>query len=164
MMIAYDPSRIAHSELPISLRARCKSDELWYAKNARAFCDLLLRDCDPDRFGFTQDEWDSIAAVAAGGMWPVPDHPYTEDDWHRDRTFSAVPGQEVEARIYDRMLDVMPPIRLPRCKRTEGFEKGFMVGEPADTDPVTGRPSYSAFGKCGGRCYYIGLLPARPAE
>ena len=161
---AYNPSTISPSELPIARRARCKSDELWIAKNARAFCNLLRHDANPDKYGFTPAEWDAIAAVARGDMWPVPDHPYTNDDWARDESFAAAPGQEVTQQIYEYMLDVMPPIRLPRCKRTEGFIAGFMMGEPTSTDLDTGKSLYSAFANSGEHYYFIGLLPVHPAE
>ena len=160
----YDPARICPSELPISRRARAKNFDLWNARSARTLCNLLRHDPEPDKYGFTPDEWESIAAVAKGDMWPVPDQPYTNEDWARDESFAAAPGQEVTERIYEYMLNVLQPIRLPRCKRTEGFSAGFMVGEAASSDLDTGKTLYSAFGKCGERYYFIGLLPVHPAE
>lgn len=164
MSNTYDPAHISPSELPIARRARCKDDSLWIARSARAFCNLLRHDPDPDKFGFTSEEWDAVSAVAKGGMWPVPDCPYTNDDWSRDVSFAAVPGQEVTEQIYEYMLNVMPPIRLPRCERTEGFTAGFMMGEAASTDLETGKTLYSAFGKRDGCFFFIGLLPVHPAE
>lgn len=161
---AYDPALISPSELPIARRARFKSNELWSARSARTLCNILRHDPDPDRFGFTPDEWNSIATVAKGGMWPIPDHPYTNEDWARDESFAAAPGQEVTSEIYEYMLNVMPPIRLPRCKRTEGFIAGFMMGEPTSTDMSTGKNLFSAFAKSGEHHYFIGLLPVHPAE
>ena len=66
---------------------------------------------------------------------------YTRQDWQRDKTFAALPGQEIEPEIYDHMLNALPPLRLPRCPQTDGFIAGFMLGEPWDSDPETGRKS-----------------------
>ena len=163
MRITYDPSAISCSELPIARRARMKRNELWGIYTARAFCNLLRHDPDPDKFGLTPEEWENIAAVARGKMWPVPDTVYDSDDWTRDETFSAVPGQEVTREIYDHMLNCMPPLHLPHCRRTQGFTAGFMMGEPTSSDKA-GRLLYSAFGRVGERCYFIGLLPVHPTE
>ena len=89
---------------------------------------------------------------------------YTREDWHQDRTFSAAPGQEVEEEIYAYFLDCMPPLRLPRCRETQGFSAGFLMGEPHSTDPQTGQTLFLAFARAAGRHYYVGLLPARPQE
>ena len=160
----YDPARVHPSELPIARRARAKNFDLWTAHSARTLCDLLRHEHDPDMYGFTPEEWESIAAVARGEIWPIPERPYTGDDWTRDGSFAAAPSQEVSPEIYEDMLDCLPPLRLPRCPRTEGYSSGFLLGEPTTTDPETGANLYSAFGKRGGRCYFIGLLPARTRE
>lgn len=34
---------------------------------------------------------------------------YTMEDWKRDRTFKAQPGQEVSQEVFDQMLNSMPP-------------------------------------------------------
>lgn len=85
---------------------------------------------------------------------------YTREDWHKHGTFKAVPGQEVAPEIYGEMLDCMPPLGLPAVPATRDYDRGFLVGEPTDFDPVTHRLRYMAFAKRGGRCYYLGLLPA----
>lgn len=81
--------------------------------------------------------------------------------WHLDGRFAARPGQEVTPEIYQSMLDVVPPIRLPRTPETAGYEAGYLMGEAHDADPETGKPRYLAFARSGESCYYLGLLPAK---
>lgn len=64
---------------------------------------------------------------------------YTREDWHKHGTFKAVPGQEVAPEIYGEMLDCMPPLGLPAVPATRDYDRGFLVGEPTDFDPVTHR-------------------------
>ena len=68
---------------------------------------------------------------------------YTKEDWHRDRSFSATPGQEVEEEIYQRMYDILPTLPLPVRRETVGYDSGFCVSEPASTDEK-GRETFSA--------------------
>lgn len=84
---------------------------------------------------------------------------YTRFDWRNDRNFKAAPGQEIEESIYDQMLNCMPPHRLPRNEQTEDYIAGFLVGEPYDFDPETGRTRYAAFGRRNGKYYFIGYMP-----
>ena len=163
MYNTYNPAAVSPSEMPIARRARAKDSRLWNIHNAKDFCYLLCGWTENIDL-FTHEEWENIAAVANGGMWPVPDRAYTGEDWARDESFAAAPGQEVTEEIYNQMLDCMPPIRLPRCKRTQGYTAGFLMGEPTSSDLTTGKSLFSAFGKCGGRYYFIGLLPVHPAE
>lgn len=165
-MYIYDPAKVPPSELPIASRARSqdKSWSLWNIPDAKTFCQKLLGMRNTTPFDFTWEEWKSIASVADGGIWPVPDHPYTNDDWHRDGQFSAAAGQEVTEEIYNDMLDVLPPFDLPRCNRTDGCTCGFLVSEPICHDYHTGKGMYNAFGKRGGKYYYLGLLPCRPGD
>lgn len=146
------------SELPIESRARAVNSSLYYIQYAKDFCSFILR--DRNAYHFTPDEWSAIESVAAGGAWPVPDHPYTDDDWNRDSTFSPAPGQEITESIYEHMFNVLPPYRLPRCKRTEGLSGGFLVSEPVTHDLLTGKALYTALGRSGDHYYYLGLLPA----
>ena len=83
---------------------------------------------------------------------------YTQQDWANDTTFKAAPGQEIEETIYYEMLDRMPLYSLPRCDETEGYVAGFLVSEPYDFDPATGRTRYSAFGRRDGKFFFIGYL------
>lgn len=39
---------------------------------------------------------------------------YTVMQWELDGDFSAVPGQEIAPEIYDDLLNVVPPLSLPR--------------------------------------------------
>ena len=83
---------------------------------------------------------------------------YTHFNWRNDRTFKAAPGQEIEEHIYNQMLNCMPPNRLPRNEQTAGFIAGFLMGEPYDSDPITGRARYAAFGRRDGKFYFIGYM------
>lgn len=91
---------------------------------------------------------------------------YTHEQWCKDSAFKALPGQEIEASIYDEMLDVLPPKPLPR-KAAEQSSKdygisisaGFLMGEPHGF--VGEGLTYLAFGMSGKRCYYLGLSTAR---
>ena len=109
----------------------------------------------------TPEEYAAMEIVAVGGVWPVPDKVYDGDDWERHGQFGAVPGQEVTEDIYEEMFNVLPILSLPRCGIARQYDCGWMVSEPATHDPQTGRSLYSAFGKRGGRFYYIGLLPRK---
>lgn len=83
---------------------------------------------------------------------------YTHHDWRRDGSFKAVAGQEIEESIYNQMLNCMPPLRLPRTEESAGYIGGFLVGEPYDFDPVTGKLRYAAFGRRDGKFYFIGYM------
>lgn len=83
---------------------------------------------------------------------------YTKEDWHRDRSFSATPGQEVEEEIYQRMYDILPILPLPVRRETVGYDSGFCVSEPASTDEK-GRETFSAFAQKNGHFYYLGDFP-----
>ena len=166
-MYNYDPATISPCELPIHRRVNYHSkcgERFWNIKSAKDYCLALCGLPDTSLVDLTHEEWKAVAAVANGGIWPIPNHPYTNENWHDDESFNAVPGQEVTEEIYEDMFDVLPPYRLPRCKRTAEYTSGFMVSEAAAHDLNTGKALYSAFGKSGDKYYYIGLLPCRPAE
>lgn len=84
---------------------------------------------------------------------------YTREQWHKDRSFAAKVGQEVEEYIYEEMYDVLPPLRLPR---ESGYTCGFRVGEPHshERSKKTGEwlAHYAAFGKKDGRYYFLGYM------
>lgn len=151
-------ANIPASELPIRRRATRQYTHLWNVFDAMHFCRALCQLAAVPTI--TPAEYLIIAKVAEGELWPVPDHPYTREQWAEDENFSAVAGQEVTQDIYECMFDVLPPMNLPRCERTQGYSAGFMVSEPACSDP-TGRNYYSAFGRRGGKCYFIGLLSCK---
>lgn len=88
---------------------------------------------------------------------------YTTVDWANDRTFSAEPGQEIDAEIYEEMLNCVPPYRLPRAAVTETYKKfsvymnaGFLMGEPHSCGR-NGASYYMAFGRNDDHYYYLGL-------
>ena len=148
---------VSARELPIYRRAVSRYEHLWHIYDAKHFCEQLCRLAAVP--GITLSEYNNAAKVANGEMWPAPDRVYTREDWEADGTFSPVAGQEIAPEIYDYMLDVTPPRRLPRCERTADYSAGFLLGEP-DSEDRQGRMLYGAFGQREGRCYYIGLLPS----
>lgn len=92
---------------------------------------------------------------------------YTMQEWENDRKFRAVPGQEITAQVYDRMLNAMPPKTIPQEKARQALEEyqipvhaGFLMGEPHSTDR-DGKQLYLAFGMNdygkGKHYYYLGL-------
>lgn len=84
---------------------------------------------------------------------------YTMQDWERNRSFNAVPSQQIEREIYEHFYESMPIQRLPRNEITAPYRYGFMISEPHDSDPVTHRPRYAAFGRIkDGRFYFIGYI------
>lgn len=96
---------------------------------------------------------------------------YTMEQWRADREFKAAPGQEIEAAIYDEMLNVLPPKDIPTEKARQALHDynipvhaGFLMGEPHSSDRHG--QYYLAFGMNdygkGKHYYYLGLsLPAR---
>lgn len=97
---------------------------------------------------------------------------YTPEQWQSDGTFSAQPGQEISAEIYEAMLNALQPHSLPRDKAQQALNDynipvhaGFLMGEMQDTDE-NGRPLYMAFGMNdygkGKRYFYLGLSVKPP--
>ena len=84
---------------------------------------------------------------------------YTMQDWERNGSFNAAPGQQIEPAIYEHFYERMPIQRLPRNEITAKYRCGFMICEAYDSDPDTHRPRYAAFGRIkDGRYYFIGYL------
>ena len=92
---------------------------------------------------------------------------YTMAHWDADGTFSAEPGQEISAEVYDEMLNCMPPKTLPASKALQAVHDygipvhaGFLMGEPHSSDRY-GNQLYLAFGMNdygkGKHYYYLGL-------
>lgn len=87
---------------------------------------------------------------------------YTIEDWRTDGRFKAVESQEIQKEIYEKMMNALPPFRLPRYKAEEIRNKygiqinaGFLMPEPfcSDTDGFL----FMAFGTCGRKYYYLGM-------
>ena len=154
----YNPAEIPSCSLPIFRRAISKYEHLWYIRDAMHFCRALCQLAAVDTI--TPAEYAAAAKVAEGEIWPVPDQVYTVEQWNKDGTLSAIPGQEVSKEVFFDQFEVLPPFRLPRCARTAGYETGFQVSEAACDDVMTNRTLYDTYGKRGGKYYYIGLLPA----
>ncbi len=71
---------------------------------------------------------------------------YTMDTWNNDKTFKANPGQNVSDKVYDQLLNDMPP---------EYYKDGYMQpGEPVSHNK--GVPQYHTFN--GNR--YVGAKPS----
>ena len=96
---------------------------------------------------------------------------YTMDQWKKDRSFKAAPGQEISADVYEEFLTAVPPEDLPAAKAREALQeyripvhKGFLYGEPTTSSPEG--LLYRAFGSNdyghGCRYYYLGLSPQAP--
>ena len=77
---------------------------------------------------------------------------YTTKDWAKDGSFRAAAGQEVSEEVYNDMLNVMP---VQRLKEAHGCAAGFRMTEPYTHS--NGKALYMAFGKRGGKYYYLGL-------
>lgn len=77
------------------------------------------------------------------------------ENWIRDGSFKAIPGQEITEDVYSSMLNAMPPLRLPAAIRAAGF----LMGEPYDAGNYG--PLHLAFisRQAGGhmKYYYYGL-------
>lgn len=96
---------------------------------------------------------------------------YTMEQWRADGSFSAEPGQEIAADVYEEMLNCMPPGTLPRETARKALREykipvhaGFLMGEPHSSDKHG--QYYLAFGMSDyGRdkhYYYLGQsLPVR---
>ena len=149
-------------QIPVRTIASDVYHDLYWLPTVREFCAGLL--ALPRLDSITPEEYAAVEAVAAGGTWPVPEAVYTSNDWTRHKNFGAVPGQEITEDIYEYMFDVLPIAFLPRCGATREYSAGFMPLEPAMHDSQTGRALYNAFGKRGGKFYYIGLLPGKVDE
>lgn len=94
---------------------------------------------------------------------------YTAEQWDRDEALAAFPGQEIDAEIYESLLDVVPPLSLPWVAMNIGQDVynicaqwGFLMGEAASTTEAG--PVYRAFGRRSTdgekHYYYLGLFPA----
>lgn len=145
-------------ELPFRWRAISAHEKLWWIKDTVNFCRELLSLPHVDTISV--EEYAAARLVADGQPYPVPDHPYTVEQWRKDGTLSAIPGQEVTEEVYDDQFEVLPPFRLPRCPRTDGYSAGFQVSEAACDDPLSNKMLYSTYGRKNGKYYYLGLLPA----
>ena len=91
---------------------------------------------------------------------------YTRSQWAQDGDFKAEPGQEIEAGIYEQMLNCITPLDLPAGKARQALNDfdipvhaGFLMGEPHSQDKKG--PLYMAFGMNdygkGKRYFYLGL-------
>jgi len=67
----------------------------------------------------------------------------------------AVTWTEVTEDKYEEMLGVLPPAAYAGA--------GFLVGEPFDHDPATGRPRYEAY-RCRGGRFEVADRPLTRAE
>lgn len=92
---------------------------------------------------------------------------YTMDQWRKDRTFKAEPGQRITAEVYEEMLNCMPPrdISKEAIKNTDvPVHAGFMMGEPHAHDKAGALYLAFASNNYGKetKYYYLGLAHADP--
>lgn len=91
---------------------------------------------------------------------------YTAEQWNKDGSFAALPGQEIEESIYNDLFNVLPPLDLPIAAAQDAQERynipvhaGFMMGEPHSHDKEGAL--YLAFGRNnygkGTHYFYLGL-------
>lgn len=84
--------------------------------------------------------------------------------WQKDRSFSALPGQQVSEEVYDEFFNCLPPLRLSEEAAGKAEElglyvsAGFMSGEPYDHDGQGAL--YTAFGRNSKGCFYLGTAHA----
>ena len=98
--------------------------------------------------------WDPVSGSAApAGRRTSGGGVYTMDDWYRDRKFSAVPGQEVSAEVYEENQFNGAPRRIPMSLLDRyGCVRGYLTGMVC-ADPEL----YNAFGETpDGRYLYLG--------
>ena len=82
---------------------------------------------------------------------------YTREDWAKDGSFSAKPGQEIHPEVFEELRNGVPPLSLPRSLRKVGFS-GFLMGEPYSCNEKG--PVYMAFIRANGHFFYYGLVNA----
>ena len=91
---------------------------------------------------------------------------YDMKDWENAGTFSAKPGQQITAEVYEELLNTLPPLNLPRETARRALHSygvpvhaGFLMGEPTSADREG--PLYHAFGSNdygkGPKYFYLGL-------
>lgn len=76
---------------------------------------------------------------------------YTDEQWAKDGTFNAKPGQFVEDKVVYQLRDCVPPLSFSRDY--------IQVGEAHGTCPVTFRNTYATFAKEDGRWKFVGNVP-----
>lgn len=64
------------------------------------------------------DAFELYKLRAQGGY---PEGVYTKEQWHKDGSFNAFPGQEVSREVYDEMLDVLPPVVAANRAAAQGL-------------------------------------------
>lgn len=75
---------------------------------------------------------------------------YTYEQWGKDRMFKAKPGQIVDDRVFNQMLNCVPPLHY--------WHDYMQVGEPYGYDFDKHCTTYSTFIKEDGRWKFIGEL------
>ena len=88
---------------------------------------------------------------------------YFRDDYRErltDKDRSARAGSFISRDYYDEMLEVIPPLDVPKALLDRyGCTHGFLMGEPWGTGPG-GVNTYKAYGvRPDGKCMYLGLSP-----
>lgn len=81
---------------------------------------------------------------------------YDANQWVKDGTFSAKPGQEITKDVYNQLFNCMIPLSLPSNESKVQVSAGFMMGEPYDYK--NGQHTYLAFGQNKYGYYYLGEM------
>jgi hypothetical protein len=77
---------------------------------------------------------------------------YTSEQWSKDGTFSARPGQFVDDEVFYQLRDCVPPLHLSRDY--------MQVGEAHGYDFDKGKSTYATFAKEDGRWKFVGNVPS----
>lgn len=77
---------------------------------------------------------------------------YTMEQWDKDGTFEAIPGQQITREVYEKMRTVISPLELPADIADYALEQlnipvhsGFLMGNSVNLDSE-GNQLYLAFG------------------
>lgn len=65
--------------------------------------------------------------------------------------------QEITEEEYDRMLNALPPMRLPRIEETAAYFAGFQL--PLSWGYANDKPLYPTYANNNKQYYFIGYLP-----
>ena len=88
---------------------------------------------------------------------------YTPEQWAKDRTFSAYPGQQISPEIYREMYNSLPPLDLPEGAADQIRERygiqitaGFLMAEPYGNN--RNGLTFLSFGRSGETCFFFGEM------
>lgn len=137
-------------------------DELFTDDNPLGLCVSVFGDKDGSS---VFNAWNKLTKnIFIKWMKDHHDIVYDTKAWETDKSLNAADGQEISEDVYNEMMNVVPPLKLP-ASAIEGAREfysinitaGFLAGEPATCDNLG--LLYRAFGTSNEhRFYYLGLL------